>query len=314
MASIAVPNDKDATAPDVSSPSPAPAQPAATTTTTTTTNATEDNTTKKGKEPERPKPTDQGSSSSRLLNSPSAKATGRFLSAFGKTAVGMHPLWLMSEAVQGKKIGSQARSGSKELVVASQALRELLATNANDIVIIVNEQLRQKGETVKTADVIKKAGDDALVVVTSSIEKAQDQLRKNSPAIKRSIQKNGKEAIIVIDKALKHPLVITGVTKFAQAQGIPRPEAILTVASLALSKILATFPTDEELAAAEADTVDEIDAADLERTSTKEAGDEAKDVGKQAHLASGSGDASGSGSAPGSHQKGRKKDGSCIVM
>jgi hypothetical protein len=45
-------------------------------------------------------------------------------------------------------------------------------------------------------------------VVTTSIEKAQEQLKLNSPAIKHAILKNGKEVIIVVDKALKHPMVV----------------------------------------------------------------------------------------------------------
>jgi len=218
----------------------------------------------------------------------------------------MHPLWLMGEAVTGKKVGSQMRSGSKELIAASETLKQLISTSASDIIIIVNEQLQKKTEETagKTADVIKQAGDNAIVVVTSSIEKAQDQIKKNSPAIKRSIQKNGKQVVIVVDKTLKNPLVITGIHKFAKAQGVPAPEAILTVASLALSKLLASFPTDEELAAMERnpDMVDEIDAQDLERMATKEADAEAKSVGKQAQL--------GGASSPPAKKKG---DG-CVLM
>jgi len=81
------------------------------------------------------------------------------------------------------------------------------------------------------------------------------------------------------DKSLKNPLVITGVSKFARTHGIPYPEAILQVASLALSKILAALPEDVQEEVREG--VEEIDAEELERNSSKEAEDEAKKVGKQ---------------------------------
>ncbi|KAG8845349.1 hypothetical protein FRB96_002549 [Tulasnella sp. 330] len=252
---------------------------------------------------------------SRIFSTDNVQATGKFLKAFGKTAVGMHPLWLMGEAVTGKKVGTQMRSGSKELIEASEAMRDLVATSASDIVIIVNEKLREKsGETAKTADVIKRAGDNAIVVVSSSIEKAHDQLQKNSPALKRSIQKNGREVIVVVDKALKHPLVITGIHNFARSQGIPRPEAILTLASLALSKILASLPTDEELAAmaAAGGQVDEIDASELERTSSKEADAEATAVGKASQAPM---NRSATSPGPsGSNNNEKKKDGNCIIV
>jgi len=112
------------------------------------------------------------------------------------------------------------------------------------------------------------------------------------------------------------PLIsqITGIHKFAKAQGVPHPEAILTVASLALSKILARLPTDEELAAmamAEGH-IDEIDASDLERTSSKEADAEAKAVGRDAQLPIGR-----SGTSPGpsgSNNNEKKKGDNCIIV
>lgn len=76
--------------------------------------------------------------------------------------------------------------------------------------VVINEQLRNKGkETGETADVIKSAGENAIVVVTSSLVKAREQMETNSPALKRAILKNGKQVIIVVDKSLKNPVVIT---------------------------------------------------------------------------------------------------------
>jgi hypothetical protein len=95
------------------------------------------------------------------------------------------------------------------------------------------------------------------------------------------------------------------VHKFAKSKGIPRPEAILTVASFALSKILAAMPTDEELETMLKDGIVELDAEVLHRDSTKEAAAEANRVGEKA--------AEGLKAAGDSDSKGKKKD-PCIIM
>jgi len=207
-----------------------------------------------------------------------AKATGTWLKSFGKTAVSMHPLWLMGEAVTGKKVGGTFKENSQELILASTQLKELISVSSSDIVIIVNEKFKSgQQDTQKTADVIKQAGENAIVVVSQHIEKAQEQLKASSPAIRKAIKRNGKEVVIVVDKTLKNPLVITGISKFAKSRGIPYSEALISVASLALSKVLAAL--DEEVTAT-IEEIEEIDAEVLQRRSSKEADTEAKKVGK----------------------------------
>jgi hypothetical protein len=102
-------------------------------------------------------------------------------------------------------------------------------------------------------------------------------------------------------------VVITGVSKFARSKGIPYPEAILQVASLALSKILAAIPEDVQEEVREA--VEEIDAEELERTSSKEAEAEAKRVGKKVEEGA---TKSGKGGEPSTGPKDKKGD-HCVI-
>ena len=76
--------------------------------------------------------------------------------------------------------------------------------------------------------------------------------------------------------------VITGVTRFARSQGVPHPEAILTVASLALNKIADAIDLIPEPAGSidAGDRITEIDAGELRRTSSQAADEESKLVGK----------------------------------
>ena len=117
--------------------------------------------------------------------------------------------------------------------------------------------------------------------------------------------------------------VITGVTRFARSQGVPHPEAILTVASLALNKIADAIDLIPEPSGAidAGDRITEIDAGELRRTSSQAAEEESKKVGK---LGEGptpkveQGDRSGvpppavpvEGAEP---SKKGKKDGGCVI-
>ena len=140
------------------------------------------------------------------------------------------------------------------------------------------------------------------MVVSTSLVDAQAQIERSSPHLKASLLTHSKDVVIVIDKALKNPLVITGVTKFAKAQGIPQPEALLRVASLALNKVLVIIHEEEGKAKEEVERIKskedaklravgsdavivEYDAEELQRTATTEAVSEASKVGKIAEEA-----------------------------
>lgn len=99
------------------------------------------------------------------------------------------------------------------------------------------------------------------------------------PFVSYTVSRNGRDVIVVLDKALKHPVVITGVSKFAKSQGIPHADALLRLASLALAKILNALP-EEPLEGTEV-VVEEIDAAELERTSSREDRETATKVGRR---------------------------------
>jgi hypothetical protein len=74
-------------------------------------------------------------------------------------------------------------------------------------------------------------------------------------------------------------VVVVGVSKFAKSQGISHADALLRLASLALAKILNALP--EEHPEGTENVVEEIDAAEIERTSSREDQETATEVGRQ---------------------------------
>ncbi|KAF7981158.1 hypothetical protein HWV62_34923 [Athelia sp. TMB] len=264
------------------------------------------------------------------------KGTGkRFLSAYAQTWIGMTPIWLMGEAVlPGAKVGGTFKGGKNKLFAMASELREELMTSSEDVVVILDkhfhlglgekntaagtgdasgvtppsksDSLKNTGDALKNvwdeqsrraAEVIRAAGQTAIVAVSTSLSGAQDQVKGSSPEIKKVISKHGRDVVILVDKALKNPVVITGVSRFARSRGIPYSEGLLRLASMGLSKILASMPEDvrEEVEgeilqdAANARhhevpgkrwKVEEMDAEELERNSTPEARDEATSAGK----------------------------------
>jgi len=197
----------------------------------------------------------------------------------------LSPIWLMGEALTpGTKVGTQFRKGKDNLFNVGEEIRAVVSTSSQDIVIIIDEKLKSgKVDTIKTAEVLKAAGENAILVVSSSLEKAQGQLKELNaqfgPSIRKSVSQNGRDVIVVLDKTLKNPIVITGVSKFAQSKGIPHADALLRLASLGLAKILNALP-EVHLEGAET-IVEEIDAAELERTSSREDNENAAKIGRE---------------------------------
>lgn len=135
------------------------------------------------------------------------------------------------------------------------------------------------------------------MAVSTSLLNAQSQVEGSSPQIKKIVTKHGKDVVILVDKALKNPIVITGVSRFARSKGIPYSEGLLRLASMGLAKILAALPdeveeeVENEIRKDAADKkkhevpgkrweVEEMDAEELERSSSIEAQNEAKDAGQ----------------------------------
>jgi len=223
----------------------------------------------------------------------------------------------------------------------AEELRAGIATSTKDILVVVDRHLQEKkGETIKTAELLKAAGADAIVVVSTSLVDVQAQIERSSPHLKASLLTHSKDVVIVVDKALKHPLVITGITKFAKTQGIAHPEALLRVASLALNKVLVIIKEEEGKAKEEVERIKseedgklrsadvesesdavivEFDAEELQDTATTEAVSEANEVGKIAEGAQGPKDQQPKDQQPeASISKGKgnakDKDDKCIIM
>lgn len=144
---------------------------------------------------------------------------------------------------------------------------------------------------------IQSFRESARVVVTASFEKLSLQFSDttekgkvkanefvkymNSPEFQKAVRKNGRDGLVLLDGALKHPVVVTGVSKFARSKEIPYTDALLRLASLGLAKILKAIP--EEIAVEDdGKTFEEIDAQELEQSCSVEEIKEAEDVGKLA--------------------------------
>lgn len=180
---------------------------------------------------------------------------------------------------------------------------------------------------------------NAIVVVTTSLLESKSQFEKNAPSLKHTCLKNSKDVVVILDKAIKHPIVVTGVTKFAKSKGIPRPEAILTVAALGLSKLMNILGEAEEEARAELAKLEAeaaaavgsggasssgggeglivIDAQDFERTVPNEETMRAEEIGKAAAPSPDEVPSSAPGAFPDSKGEGKgkgKKDDGCIIM
>lgn len=146
-----------------------------------------------------------------------------------------------------------------------------------------------------------------MVVVTSSLEKLSAQFADakgegssrgkqavfdlkafaDDPDLKHALRKHGRDGLILLDRGLKHPVVVTGVSRFARTRGIPHADALLRLASLGLGKILRAFPKDIQDAVGEAveAKIEEIDAEELERMSLQEDQMEAAEIGKASEKA-----------------------------
>jgi len=181
-----------------------------------------------------------------------------------------------------------------------------------------------------------------MVIVTSSLLKSRSQFEENAPQLKHTMIKHSKDCVIILDKAIKHPIVITGVTKFARSKGIPRPEAILTIAALGIGKLIKVLDEAETDARVELEKFEAevrqravehgpeegnlvvVDAAEFEKTVPKEESKKAEEIGHAAApppAAASTSTAPGTSSAPAvpgampasSKEKAKKNDG-CIIM
>lgn len=261
-------------------------------------------------------PAAQPSLLNRALSTDNRATAKRFLSAYAETWIGLSPIWLMGEAIiPGKKVGTRFNQGKDKLFLSAREVGKMVSTSAQDVVVFfVDEKLKGKGKGEmeaategekgkslaigkgkkeheasdsigKTAEVIKAAGENALLIVTSSIEKAHSELLSHptlGPAIKNAISSNGRDVIVLLDKALKHPVVVTGVTQFAKEKHIPHGEAVLRLASMGLARILKSMPEEvkQDIPGINK-VVEELDAAELERSSTQEDMEEAVRVGSK---------------------------------
>ncbi|THH00321.1 hypothetical protein EW145_g7103 [Phellinidium pouzarii] len=280
------------------------------------------------------------------LSKENRRTARRFFSAYAQAWVGLSPIWLMGEALTpGTRVGTQFNKGRKRLVDSAEDVRRVVSTSGRDVVVIIDEKLRGSGEGGKqiaerTAEVLKAAGENAILVVTTSLDKLSAQFSSgpgsrpgtskgkildlralaNDPTLKASLQRHGRDALVLLDGALAHPVVVTGVAQFARSRGLPHADALLRLARLGLGRILAVLPegvsedvqegADERLEA----SIEEIDAEELEKQSSTADRAEAESVGRAAETAA---SPKVEGEGPGENDDpymAMKKNHECLVM
>lgn len=79
--------------------------------------------------------------------------------------------------------------------------------STKQVVVFIDEQIKKGGSKAELAEkrqetysILQKTGQNALVVVTSNLERARASLEKSSPEIKKSVSKNSRDVLVVVDK------------------------------------------------------------------------------------------------------------------
>jgi len=252
-----------------------------------------------------------------------SSAGRRLVSAYARTMVGLNPLWLAAEAISSSRTPfSQFNRGRKDLLDVAKEL-----SGGRDVVVVVDEKIRALGRgfgknkdggddgekggardvAERTAEVIRAAGENAILVVTSSLASLQSSLSTSSDqrqgadghgvnleptlaALKAHLAQakenvDARAALLLLDRSLKHPVLVAGVREFAQTRGIPHADAVLRLASLGVARLLRKFPQTEGAAAHAAHhddevKIEEVSAEELERTASPDERAEAERVGR----------------------------------
>jgi len=271
------------------------------------------------------KPIPENSMAANQTSSKRPTATGRrLLSAYARTMVGLNPVWLAAEALSSsRKPFTQFNRGRKDLF---DAVTEL--SGGRDVVVVVDEKIRALGRgfskdkdgedeekggarevAERTAEIVRAAGENAILVVTSSLASFQSSLSSSSDsqpqhgiapnleptlaALKEHLHHvkenvDARAALLLLDRSLKHPVLVAGVREFAETRGIPHADAVLRLASLGISRVLRSFPETEAAATAAGETahrneevkIEEVSAEELERTASPAERAEAERVGR----------------------------------
>lgn len=147
-------------------------------------------------------------------------------------------------------VGSQSNNGSKKFVDSAEDVCKAAASCAKDVGVIRDEKFRMglkggkdgkdgEGDGRKMVERTAEAAEEnAILVVTTSLEKLSTSLDSqksnthdknssstadpraltSSPASRASVKKHGRDALVLLNDALHHPDVVTGVSQFARTR------------------------------------------------------------------------------------------------